>query len=119
MTTYLLLMRSDADLISPLSPEQMQEHLHKWHQWMASLAAEGALLSGHPLEGASACVSLGQTVDGPYTEAKDIIGGFVLVSCTSFERAKSIARQCPHVELGGLVEVRQAVSNVLEPREGE
>lgn len=117
MLTYLFLMRSEEDLFSSLSPEQMQEHLNKWHQWMSSLAADGALLAGHPLEGNSACVSQAQTLDGPYTESKDVIGGFVLVKCVSFEHALSLAQQCPHVELGGLLEVRQTASNVLERQE--
>ena len=34
-------------------------------------------------------------VDGPFSEAKEMIGGFFLLTCGSREQAIEIARQCP------------------------
>jgi len=34
-------------------------------------------------------------LDGPFAEAKEMIGGFFLLKCESRERATEIARQCP------------------------
>jgi hypothetical protein len=36
-----------------------------------------------------------QFVDGPYAEAKEMIGGFFLIDCESREQAVAIAAQCP------------------------
>jgi len=34
-------------------------------------------------------------VDGPFSEAREIIGGFFLLTCDSREQAVAIARECP------------------------
>ncbi len=34
-------------------------------------------------------------VDGPFTEAKEMVGGFFLLDCASREEAVAIATQCP------------------------
>ncbi len=36
-----------------------------------------------------------QIVDGPFAEAKEMIGGFFLVDCATEAEAVDIARQCP------------------------
>ena len=52
-------------------------------------------------------VSNGRTtvVDGPFAEAKEMVGGFFLVNCTTEEEAVAIARECPAAEWA-TVEVR-------------
>jgi len=44
--------------------------------------------------------------DGPFAEAKEMIGGFFLLTCESREQAIDIARRCPAVAWG-TVEVRE------------
>lgn len=44
--------------------------------------------------------------DGPFAEAKELIGGFFLLSCASREQATEIARQCPAAEWA-TIEVRE------------
>jgi hypothetical protein len=34
-------------------------------------------------------------VDGPFSEAKEMIGGFLLLTCSSRQEAIAIARECP------------------------
>ena len=34
-------------------------------------------------------------VDGPFSEAKEMIGGFFLLTCSSRDQAIAIARECP------------------------
>lgn len=36
-----------------------------------------------------------QLLDGPFAEAKEMIGGFFLVDCASADEALAIARRCP------------------------
>ena len=45
--------------------------------------------------------------DGPYTEIKELIGGYSLVKTGSLEEATEIAKGCPILEVGGNVEVRE------------
>jgi hypothetical protein len=44
--------------------------------------------------------------DGPFAEAKEMIGGFFLLTCDSRERAIEIARECPAAEFA-TIEVRE------------
>lgn len=46
-----------------------------------------------------------QVLDGPFAEAKEMIGGFFLLTCNTLEEAVAIARQCPAAEWA-TVEVR-------------
>ena len=45
-------------------------------------------------------------VDGPFAEAKEMIGGFFLLTCETREQAVAIARECPAAEWAA-IEVRE------------
>ena len=47
-----------------------------------------------------------QVVDGPFAEAKEMVGGFFLLDCRTREEALEIARACPAAEWA-TVEVRE------------
>lgn len=47
-----------------------------------------------------------QVVDGPFAEAKEMVGGFFLVDCATREEALALARECPAAQWA-TVEVRQ------------
>ena len=62
---------------------------------------------GGRLGGGKVVTSRGAT-DGPYAEAKEVIGGYMIVSAESLEAAIEVARQCPGVVMpGSSVEVRE------------
>ena len=44
--------------------------------------------------------------DGPFAEAKEMIGGFLLLTCDTREQAIEIARECPAAEWA-TIEVRE------------
>ena len=44
--------------------------------------------------------------DGPFAEAKEMVGGFFLLTCETREQALDIARTCPAVEWA-TIEVRE------------
>jgi hypothetical protein len=50
--------------------------------------------------------------DGPYSETKEWLGGFFLVEAPNYNAAVEIARQCPHLEYGGTIEVREIDARV-------
>ena len=91
------------------SPEVMQKHMQKWFAWVEKLRKDGTYVAGEPLQpGGKKIVGAKKTVtDGPFTEAKDIIGGFFIVNAKNFSEAVTLANDCPDFEHGGTVEVRQ------------
>jgi hypothetical protein len=47
-----------------------------------------------------------QVLDGPFAEAKEMVGGFFLLNCKTYEEALAIAARCPAAEWA-TVEVRE------------
>ncbi len=110
-TPYLLFFRnSGPETHAHLSPEQRQQLMTRWNAWYDELAAEGKALEGQPLELEMRLVSGpgGERVtDGPFTETKEAIGGFVKLLAGSLEEATEIARRHPGLEYGLVIEVRE------------
>ena len=95
------------------TPEQMQQVMQKWMGWMKELGAKGHLKSaGLPLE-ASGKLVVGKeskkVVDGPFAEAKDVVGGFSIIEAKDIVEAAELAKGCPILAIGGDVEVRPAM----------
>jgi hypothetical protein len=107
MAAFMLVFRSSKPLED--SPEQMQQHMQKWIAWFDGLTKSGAYKGqGAPLEPAGKVVrgSRKTVSDGPYAEAKDLVGGYAIVEAKDLEAAVDIARGCPTYERDGVVEVR-------------
>ncbi len=108
---YLLLFRdASAAAYQGLSSEQRQKLFTEWYAWYDRLAAQGKLISGHPLEEGGRVVSArnGRVTDGPFTEAKEVVGGYFFLAVADEAEAVAIAKECPTLQhdLGLSVEVR-------------
>ncbi len=113
MKEFVLIFRNSNNPGATPSPEQMQDVMTTWRNWMAGLAAQNKLAnSGNRLS-----VSLAKTVkpnnivsDGPYTEIKEFINGFIIVRGNNIDEAVDFAKGCPILKMGGNVEVRAVVT---------
>ena len=77
--------------------------------WFERLKEEGKCLGGHPLEEEGKIVSGKQgraVADGPFAESKEAIGGYFYLQVADENEAIEIAKQCPGLEYGAVVEVR-------------
>ena len=111
MSQFLYLYRnSDAARQDTMgSPERAQQSMQRWMAWMRELDAKGHLKDrGQPLERTGKVVRGQQksVTDGPFTEAKDLVGGFSIVEARDLDHAVELARGCPVFDGGGSVEVR-------------
>jgi hypothetical protein len=90
------------------SPEQMQKQMQRWVTWLKDLADKGHMKDqGHPLEpGGKLVKSKTSVTDGPFAEAKDLIGGYTLITAKDLAEAAELSKGCPIFEAGGVVEVR-------------
>lgn len=91
------------------SPEEMQQRMQKWIAWFKELGQKGHLKDqGRPLERTGKVVRGKEKSvnDGPYAEAKDLIGGFTLIEATDLAQAVELSKGCPIFDVGGSVEVR-------------
>jgi len=108
MSEYLFLYRGGDQGVAELSPEQLQQRTMKWASWIKGLAENGHLKDmGQPLEGGGAVAyANGVVTDGPFAEAKDLIGGYTIVLADSLAEATALTAGCPGFDFGGCVEVR-------------
>jgi hypothetical protein len=83
--------------------------MEKWRAWFKQLGEQGHLKDiGHPLENSGKVVRGAQksVTDGPFAEAKDVVGGFTLIQAQDLNHAVELSKECPILETGGAVEVR-------------
>jgi hypothetical protein len=115
---YLILIYSNPasrEIWEGFSDDQRTEGYRYYAALTEELAASGELIVSEALADPSLAkrvsVRDGQTLisDGPFAEAKEVLGGFFLLDCESVERAVEIAARVPEAELG-LVEVRAILS---------
>jgi len=90
------------------SPEQMQERMN----WLGSIAAQNKLVDkGNtllPAPGSAKTVKPDNVVtDGPYTEIKEFISGYIVVKTDTIEEAVALAKENPIFKIGGSIEVRE------------
>jgi hypothetical protein len=105
---YMLLFRGN-DWHKGLSPEEMQRVADEWMAWFKRLTAQGKAVAGSPLEREGRLVSgkNGRVVaDGPFAESKEAIGGYFLLQVNTLDEAVAIAKECPGLRYGAVVEVR-------------
>ena len=93
------------------SPEQMQERM----DWLANLAAQQKLADkGNtllPVTGSAKTIRPGKLVtDGPFTEIKEFISGYIVVKAGTIDEAVELAMANPIFDqVGGTIEVREVL----------
>ncbi len=107
--SYLCIQRSQpgkpGSCDSP-SPAQMEKMFARFNAWKEQFQGQIADMGGKLGDG-TVVTSDGAT-DGPFVEAKEVVGGYMIVSAESMAEAVEVARQSPGVAMpGSSVEVRE------------
>ena len=105
---YLCFQRSSGGSSEePPSPAQMEEMYAKFTAWMEKFKDNLIDLGGKLTEGGKIITSEGAT-DGPIVEAKEVVGGYMIISADSWEEAMEVVRESPGVGMpGSSVEIRE------------
>ena len=110
MPEYVLLLHSNTNVFDTLSPDEIQRIIQRYGRWRASLTEKGHPAAGKKLRDGIGRVMKGEgkpvVTDGPYTETREIIGGFFAFTADSFEQAVELSADCPHLEFG-TIEIRE------------
>lgn len=111
MKDYLLIFRGgEAHRIEEQKdPAKWQAHMMKWKSWMENLGKDGKFISGQPLEEGGSVIhgSKKSVTDGPFTEGKEIVGGYLMIKAADLAEAVELSKGCPLLEHEGTVEVRE------------
>ncbi len=108
MQKYLFVYRSPASAgAHEPSPQEMQEIYAQWTAWKEKFKSKIIDL-GDGLKPGGKVVRQGSTSDGPFLEAKEVLGGYSLVQTASLPRAMEISKSCPVLMMpGASVEIRE------------
>jgi hypothetical protein len=84
------------------------ENMQAWMQWMGDLSQKGILVGGEPLQPSGKQVNGTNKVvtDGPFVEAKEMVGGYLIVNAKDINEAVEISKGCPIFSENGKLEVR-------------
>jgi hypothetical protein len=106
MPQYMLLLRDDGEVWKKLSPEEMQKAMEKYMAWRN----KPFVVDGHRLDQPGRVVQKkngsAKVTDGPFSESREVLGGYYTVEAASFEEAVKLLHDHPHVDFGS-IEVRQ------------
>ncbi len=93
-----------------MTPQDIEKAFADFYEWFDRMIAEGKMRGGQRLEDEGRVVSAGKTAtDGPFLEAKELIGGFWYVLADSLDEAAEIIQGDPCLEHGLIVEVRPII----------
>ena len=117
---YLLLLNNSAEQWGSwrgLAPDEAQkEEMPRWNALFGWIAEQGIEANGleleDPAEAKVVRVQGGEIVvtDGPFTETKEVIGGYFIADCKDLDQAIELAQRVPLVDKGS-VEIRPLVTN--------
>ena len=102
MTQYMLLLHQGPGNMADLPREKMMEVVKRYYTWSTTMREKGKLVGGEKLAAGGVRhvkVKDGMPVasDGPYAEAKDVIGGYFVIEAKDDAEADALARDCPHL----------------------
>lgn len=112
MPKYMLLLHDDPSGFATLSPADIQKVIEKYMAWGARLREAGVITESAKLTDEPGRVMRGQgaatrITDGPYSETKEVLGGYYTIVADSYDHAATRAADCPHLEYGGTIEIRE------------
>ncbi|HZH67191.1 MAG TPA: YciI family protein [Flavisolibacter sp.] len=92
------------------SPADLQANMGKWMAWVEQMNKEGKYVSGEPLLPGGKLVSgPASATDGPYTEGKEVVGGYFVINAANMDEAVAECSNYPDFDYGGKVQVRQVM----------
>ena len=104
LSEYLVISRGQWD--KGVSPEEIQNAIDKFYVWHDQLVAKGKMKAGQRLAREGKLVSKHRVTDGPFAEAKEVIGGYWFILASSLEEAAELAAGNPCLACGLVYEIR-------------
>jgi hypothetical protein len=111
MPEFMLLLHDPGSFPENMSPEEMQAVIERYVAWRNRVETGGRRVTGHKLRDGEGRLMRGTGVsttvtDGPYAEAREVIGGVFIVDAADYDDVVNLARDCPHLEFG-TIEIRE------------
>ena len=108
MSQFLLLLNYKPAVFGDFSPEQIQATIEEYRAWTSRLIDEKRLLGNNKLADDPGKIIHGEggdviVTDGPFSETKEMLGGYYVIEAEDYKAAIEIARTSPHMRFGNIV----------------
>ena len=101
---FLLISRGQWD--ETASPQDVQDAIDRFYAWYEQGLVDGVLKPGSRLETRGKRVTRDGITDGPFAEAKELVGGYWFIVADSLDDAARIAAGNPCLAFGLALEIR-------------
>jgi hypothetical protein len=108
---YILLIANDETIDQAMSPDEAAAQTAAYGAWVEQCASQGALVAGERLRFTSDATTVQVrndqvvTIDGPFAETKEQIGGFFIIEVEDLDQAVQAASMLPAATTGS-IEIR-------------
>ena len=111
MPNYVLLLHDSGTMPPDMSAADMQAVIQRYIAWRQRVQGGGRKVDGHKLVDGEGRLMRGKTgnatvTDGPYAEAREVIGGLFVLEAKSYDEAVALCQDCPHLDFG-TIEIRE------------
>jgi hypothetical protein len=111
MPKFIMLLHDAGSFPADLSPDRIQAIIQRYVAWRQKIQKDGRAVDGHKLTDGQGRVVRGaagatKVTDGPYAEAREVIGGLVILEARNYEEVVELSRDCPHLDFG-TIEIRE------------
>ncbi len=107
MAQFLLFLYNDPTVWEKMSPETMQANSSRYYEWgKKPFVTPGYRLTPDPGKVMRANGAKPVATDGPYSETKEVLGGFYSVEAADYDEAVKLTADHPHLDFG-TIEIRQ------------
>ena len=112
MAKFMVILHNTPGVWRDLSPEEMQRKVEKYQAWVDDkIHSGGRYVSGEKLGEEGGKVLNQQKgrlhiFDGPYSEAKEVVGGYMVFRAANYDEALELFHDCPMLDDHRL-EIRQ------------
>lgn len=115
MSQYLLLLYDDPAAVKQWrnsSPEEIQKGIQQYVDWSNKARQAGFYVASNKLADdlgrvVNARSGQARVTDGPFSEAKELLGGYYLIEAANYDEAVKRVLDHPHLAHGGTIELRQ------------
>jgi len=102
---YLVISRGQWD--ESASKQDVQGAIDRFYVWYERGLQRGTMRPGSRLASQGKVVSRSAITDGPFAEAKELVGGYWFIVASTLEEAAAVAAENPCLAFGLSLEIRQ------------
>ncbi|HEV2446718.1 MAG TPA: YciI family protein [Candidatus Sulfopaludibacter sp.] len=111
MPNYMLLVHGEPTRFAGMNPVDAQKATERYMAWASKpFVVDAKRLARDAGRVMRACGGKTSVTDGPYSETKEMLGGYYTIEAANYDEAVARAMDHPHLEYGGTIEVRETWS---------